>query len=178
MCNAKITLHTFPFRPMWAVSEKPDISVRILDTVYLLRIYSGGGIASSVHFVNEKFSVVYTQVKGGMRTSRTKTGTPSLAGGVNIGTKVRILPEMKLPKEYEDSRLTVEKILLLNPAPGDLTFVTEEKTSIRVAFTGDEMYGMKVFTASTFMRYADRESRKPRVEKPTEFDYYYYNGSN
>ena len=178
MCNAKVTLHTFPFRPMWMTSKLPDISVKIFNTVYLLRIYSGEGFARSVHFVNEKYSVVYTQVKGGTRRPRTHREMPSLLGGVNIGAVVNILPPMEIPKEYEGERVHFEEILLLNPAPLDLTYVTKEKTSIRIAFTGDDLYGMKVFTASTFMRYADRESRNPKPKPVDDLDYYFFDGAN
>ena len=173
MCNAKITLHSFPFRPMWMMPKGPDVSVEILDTVYLLRLYSGRDGFSSVHFVNERYSAVYMQVRGATRVARARINTPTLTGGINIGTKVNILPDFEVPKEYLDGREIV-KVLLLNPSPSALTYVTEEKTSIRIAFTGDELYGMKVFTASTFVNHADRESRKPR-DKSTEyaeFDYF------
>lgn len=173
MCGAKITLHSFPFRPMWMMPKGPDISVEILDTVYLLRLYSGGGDFSSVHFVNEKYSAVYIQVKGASRSHRAKINTPSLTGGINIGTKVYILPEFDVPTELRSRRgIDIVKVMLLNPAPSAMTYVTEEKTSIRVAFTGDEFYGMKVFTGSTFINHADRESRNPKKKKYPEFDYF------
>jgi len=44
-------------------------------------------------------------------------------------------------------------------APGELSYVSKEKTSVKIAFTDDEVYGMKVFTSSTFASYADRMSR-------------------
>ena len=173
MCDAKITLHTFPFRPMWLTPSGPDISVEILDTVYLIRLYSGGGAFSSVHFVNEKYSAVYIQVKGASRTHRARLNTPSLTGGINIGTKVHILPEFKVPENIRKRRkINIVKVLLLNPAPSAMTYVTEEKTSIRIAFTGDEFYGMKVFTASTFVNYADRESRNPKKREYPDFEYF------
>lgn len=157
---------------MWLTPSGPDISVEILDTVYLIRLYSGGGDFSSVHFVNEKYSAVYIQVKGASRVHRARVNTPSLTGGINIGTRVYILPEFKVPEDISKRRgLRVVKVFLLNPAPSAMTYVTEEKTSIQIAFTGDEFYGMKVFTASTFVNHADRESRNPKKKEYPEFDY-------
>ena len=54
-----------------------------------------------------------------------------------------------------------------NPKFKDLymSYVTEGKTSIKVAFTGDEVYGRKIFTASTFEIFVDREARRIRNER-------------
>ena len=158
---------------MWMTPSGPDITVEILDTVYLIRLYSGGGPFSSVHFINEKYSAVYIQVRGATRARRGMATKSSLTGGINIGTKVHILPEFKVPEEIRRRRrINIVKVLLLNPAPSAMTYVTETKTSIRIAFTGDEFYGMKVFTTSTFINYADRESRNPKKTEYPEFEYF------
>ena len=179
LCNAKISLQRFPYRPMWMISEQPDIKVEILDTVYLIRIYSGGGISRSVHFANECYAASYISTAGG-HPGRRRPGrmTPNpLTSGLNIGAKVRYTPPLNVA--HDDPRKKVVPVLLLNPAPGNLSYVTKEKTSIRIAFTGDDLYGMKVFTASTFLIYADRMKReelRQREEKAlrgyAEFDYF------
>jgi hypothetical protein len=159
-CNAKISLQRFPYRPMWLTNEKPDIKVEILDTVYLIRIYSGGGISRSIHFANECYSASYISTVGGTprrRGGRAASPNP-LTSGLNIGAKV--IYTKPLNTGTDDPRKKIVPVLMLNPAPGNLSYVTEEKTSIRIAFTGDEMYGMKVFTASTFAIYADRMKRE------------------
>ena len=160
-CNAKISLQSFPYRPMWMAGKKPDIRVEILDTVYLIRIYSGGGIGRSLHFANECYSASYISTAGGM--PRRRTGNPRsqspLTSGLNIGARVTYTA----PLDRTDGAARGKKIvpvLLLNPAPGSLSYVTEQKTSIRIAFTGDDMYGIKVFTASTFAIFADRMKRE------------------
>ena len=42
----------------------------------------------------------------------------------------------------------------------NVTYVTEEKTSISGAFTGDKVLGTVIFTSSTFPKYAEREYRR------------------
>lgn len=160
---------------MWRTTKDPDIRVEILNTVYLIRIYSGISKIRSVHFANEEYSCIYLRLRVSARAPQ-GSGANSLAmsPGVNISAKVRRLPPMQIPKEYEDTDKRVVKVMILNPAPSVLSYVTPEKTSIKIAFTGDELHGMKVFTADTFMRYADRMMRdEERLMKddPDEIEY-------
>ncbi len=159
-CDAKISLQKFPYRPMWMTTGKPDIKVEILDTVYLIRIYSGGGISRNVHFADECYSASYISTVAGVPRRRGRQRMPQnpLMSGLNVSTKVIYTPPLEV--KNDDPRKKVVPVLLLNPAPGNLSYVTEEKTSIQIAFTGDDMYGMKVFTASTFAIYADRMKRE------------------
>ena len=79
------------------------------------------------------------------------------------------------------SNLSVEKgvktvpVWIFNPAPGEVSLVTEEKTSIKLAFTGDTVYGEQIFTASTFAAYAERvfrdEKRQAEEAVSSDFDY-------
>ena len=164
MCGARITYQRFPFLPTRFASEKADIIVEILDTVYLIRLYSGGGATKFVHFASPKYSVRYSRIKTGrfVINGRIRSRFITFADSAfNVGTKVIIMPEFPIPDN--DDRLygrRVERILLFNPAPHEVSFVTEQKTSISTAFEGDEMYGVKVFTGSSFIAYADRETRK------------------
>jgi hypothetical protein len=65
-----------------------------------------------------------------------------------------------------DGGKNIVSVLILNPSPSVLSYVSDEKTSIKIAFTGDEMYGIKVFTGSTFLRYIDRMKREEeRLER-------------
>lgn len=174
-CNAKITLHKSPFRPMWRASKDPDITVEILDTVYLIRLYSGISSSRSVHFANEEYSCIYLRLRVSARAPH-GTGANSLAmtPGVNFAAKVRRLAPLEVPHEYDNTDKMIVKVMLMNPAPNVLSYVTPEKTSIKIAFTGDELHGQKVFTAETFMRYADRMKREEeRLKKanPDEIEY-------
>lgn len=173
-CKASFSLQSFILRPMWLCPEKADIVLEILDTVYHIRLYSGGGIANNVHFANEEYSAVYMKVKGASRSVRAATAnTLALSSGLNIFSKVYYHKPLSVQK-IDGKR--VVRVLLLNPAPAGLSYVTEEKNSIRIAFTGDEMYGMKVFTASTFVAYCERQYReelRQREEAKRSPTYYY-----
>ena len=161
--GAKITYLRFPLLPNRFISQKADIMVEILDTVYLLRLYSGGGITKFVHFASPKYSVVYSRVKTGrfVMSGRIRSRFITFADSAfNVGTKVFILPDFPIPSDDRLYGKRVERIILFCPAPNEVSFVSEEKTSIRTAFSGDDMYGVKVFTGSTFISYADRETRK------------------
>lgn len=171
-CGAKISLQVFPYRPMWIASKGADIRVEILNTVYLIRLYSGGGITKNVHFASENYSCLYTSVRVSGRTRRCAPAgrnTVATFSGVSIGSKVRIMPSFEIPEQDAASGKNVVRVLLLNPAPASLSFVAEEKNMIRIAFTGDDIYGMKVFTASTYVRYAGRVAREEnRLAKGTD----------
>ncbi len=163
LCGAKITYQRFPFLPTGMASEKADIIVEILDTVYLIRLYSGGGITKFVHFASNKYSVRFSKLRTGrfVINGRIRSRFVSFADSAfNVGTKVIILPDFPIPEDDRFYGKNVERIILFNPAPNDVSYVSEKKTSIKTAFTGDEMYGMKVFTGSSFVAYADRETRK------------------
>lgn len=163
MCSAKITYQRFPFLPTFMSSEKADVIVEILDTVYLIRLYSGGGMTRFVHFASPNYSVRYSRVKTGrfVINGRIRSRFITFADSAfNVGTRVIILPDFPIPEDDRFYGKKIERVLLFNPAPNEVSFVTEEKTSIRTAFEGDEMYGVKVFTGSSFISHADRETRK------------------
>ena len=157
-CNAKITWHKSIFKPMWRTTSAPDLTVKILDTTYLIRIYSGGGSAMSVHFANERFSTVYMRMRASARSPH-GTGAASLAmsSGINLYAKVHVLPPFE---EGESVGGKVVRAMIMNPAPSVLSYVAPNKASIKIAFTGDELYGVRVFTDSTFIRYAERMKRE------------------
>ena len=175
MCGARISLHSFPYRPMWMTTKKPDIRVEILDTVYLIRLYSGGGLTKNVHFASEEYSCICTQIKGALKVYRKVAGrtTPSITSGMNVASRVLVLPPLEVPEVEKLTGKHIERVLLMCPTPSAVSYVTEEKTSVQIAFTGDEVYGIKVFTASTFQRYADRQSRMIRPRKESEYDYFF-----
>ncbi|MBQ9084965.1 MAG: hypothetical protein IJY24_04835 [Clostridia bacterium] len=160
-CNANITLHNFFLRPMWWKSKVPDITVQIRDTVYRLHLYSGGGGTKYVHFANERFSVVYSKWKTVMRSSRGVHGLPRNLGlTLSVKGRVNVIP----PISPHESKGRCVNVLLFSPAPAEVSYVTEEKTSIRLAFTGDSFYGYRIFTPSTFAVFAERQWRAESEE--------------
>lgn len=159
--SGEMKLLRFPFLPNTLITSKPDISLKILDTVYLIRLYSGGTRYSMVHFASEKFSVRCVKmaskfVAKGWRHSVIVDS----AQAFSVGAKVFVTPPMKIPDKSEYDGIRVEKIMLFNPAPNAVSYVTPEKTTIKLAFTGDVLFGMKIFTATSFVSYADRQTRK------------------
>lgn len=163
-CNARITLQNCPFRPMWLKTRRPDIRVEILDTVYLISLYSGGGGSKLVHFANIEYSVVYSRLKSMIMlptSSPARYYGHSRLLGVNVsyGSRINVNPTF-LPTEPVPEGKTVVNVMLFNPAPYEVSYVTPEKTSIKLAFTGDDLYGFRIFTASTFAIYAERRARR------------------
>ena len=145
-------------------SKKPDVYVKILNTVYLIRLYSGGNKHHMVHFVSERFSVRYMKMATRMlaSTRRRGTGIAYVDSGkaFTVRSKVFVAKPMIAPDELTDSSLHCEKILLFNPAPHAVSYVSSEGTDIKVALTGDEVFGMKIYTGSSFVEYADTQTRR------------------
>ena len=161
--SGKLKFLRFPFLPNSCSSEKPDIYVKILDTVYLIRLYSGGSGYSLVHFASEKYSVRYVKMASKWVTYRGFFGRSAMvdvAHAFSVGAKVFVMPELKIPDSLDRKDVNVEKVMLFNPAPNAVSYVTPEKTNIKLAFTGDELHGKKIFTGSSFVAYADRQTRK------------------
>ena len=162
LCNAKISLHRCPFLPFICRSEKPDITIEILDTVYAIRLYSGISSTRFVHFVDDEYSVVYKRLRAMVMPNRSAA---KVAKGIALtyssGGHVNVMGKMSC----DTGGRKCQRILLFSPAPHEVSYVTEEKTTIRLAFTGDMLYGYKVFTPSTLITYLDREKRRIEDEK-------------
>lgn len=162
--NGELKFLRLPFLPTRMNSEKPDAYVKILNTVYLIRLYSGGNKHHMVHFVSERFSVRYMKMAMRMlaSTRRRGTGIAYVDSGkaFTVRSKVFVAKPMIAPDELTDSSLHCEKILLFNPAPHAVSYVSSEGTDIKVALTGDEVFGMKIYTGSSFTQYADAQARR------------------
>ena len=168
-CEATVKYLRNPFASYFKISNTPDVAVEIRDTVYLIRLISDGGTGRRFHFASKNFTVAFTNFMFvGVPTVRRVTGARAYRSEpLKLFKRVRIYPDIEIPDEYKNSDKKVVLTLLFNPAPGNVSYVTESKTSIKVAFTGDEIYGQRVFTASTFAAYADREAHK-------EENYHFY----
>lgn len=175
--GAEVSFKKIPFLSLFKLSSTPEITVRLGKALYLVRTYNGSGVGRAVHFASPEFTVRYSRMKTASFSSsaKVKRKIASLSRGFAIGSRVIRLPELC---ESEDIRrgappfdhrapqndaTKIIPVLIFNPAPGEVSFVTPEKTSIRVAFTGDEIYGTKIFTASTFISYVEREWRAERM---------------
>ena len=162
--NGEIKFLRFPFLPTYLNTEKPDISVRIADKVYLIRLYSGRSKYYMVHFTSERFSVRYMKMSLRRLASTKRRGTgiayAESSKAFTVRAKVFVSKPMQIPERFQDSASRTEKILLFNPAPHAVSYVNDERTGIKLALVGDELYGMKIYTGSSFVAYATEQSKK------------------
>ena len=137
------------------VSRKPVTRVKVYSKFYAVRLFSGKSSLYAVHIASREYAAVF--MKSGGATKARRIGRSLKA--VNEGSRVYfprtviMKPMQALPDDKE--------IMLFSPAPRELTYVSEKRTSIKIAFTGDEVYGMKIFTNSTFINFIDRSTRTP-----------------
>lgn len=186
LADAKITYVRPPFLSFLFTSAKPDVSVRIGDTVYLLRFLSGVSGRYYMHFASENYLVRFTRSRfhlGGRLKIGKRYRVTEYSGYVTTDNhSVKILPSLEMGENlsstaengdfsYSNNEIKTVPVLLLNPTPCELSYVTKEKTSIKVAFTGDEVFGQKIFTASTFVTFAEREARRECDEGDYEFSW-------
>ncbi len=162
--GAEVKFLRSPFLPTHTYSQKPDLYVKILNTVYLIRLYSGGNKHHMVHFSSERFSVRYMKMAMRMLASskRRATGLAYVESGkaFTVSSKVFVSRPLETPAKLAEEGVKVERILLFNPAPHAVSVVLPEKTGIKVAPVGDEVFGMKIYTGSSFVEYAKTQARE------------------
>jgi hypothetical protein len=150
-----------PLLTLFRFSREAEYTVNVWGENYVIRTYNGDGGGNAVHFATEKFTVLYSRLKTGVYTPR--NGRIFTMKGFSIGAKVKVLPSLIQPPELSGRDFC--EVIIFNPAPTEVSYVAREKTSIKVAFTGDEIYGRKIFTASTFEIFIDREARRIKDER-------------
>ncbi len=173
ICGARVRFTHCPMRSYFKPSKTPDAIVEVGDSVYLIRLISGGGSLHFIHFASPEYFVTYTKFRlslGSLFSKGSRRSYVKASGSVNTSMqKVRIMPKLEIPEEYKikseyDTRKIVS-VIVLSPEPAEVTFVTEKRNAIKAAFTGDEVYGQKIFTPATFAIYADRQKRQEEYEK-------------
>ena len=154
------------FKGLLRMSEDPDAIVSFGDKVYLIRFYNGRGRKTQAHFANEEYSVIFSILKiKSFFSLASNIFSPRAANVQSISSiriKVKILPKLRIPDKYkdaEDQGVKVVPVFLFNPTPSNVSYVSDERTSIKLAFTGDEFRGIRIFTGSSFVSYAEREAR-------------------
>ena len=154
ICGANIRVQNIPLGSYIKPSATPEAVVEIGSKVYLIRFLNGRSGNSFVHFASERFAVVYSKTHfsiGSLFARGAKLGYARGQGYVDTSRqKVYIIPKMRIPGKYKRAmtrgRREVIEVLLLSPQPCEVTYVTETKTSIKAAFTGDEVYGRCLLT--------------------------------
>ena len=135
------------------ISEYPVARVKVYQKAYAIRLFSGKDYLHVVHLANREFAAVFLKSGGATKVRRFVRSMRAVreASRVYFPRTVIIKPIKSDPDDTE--------IMIFSPAPRELTYVTESRTSIAVAFTGDEIYGRKIFTKTTFKNYIDRDTR-------------------
>lgn len=154
-----------PFLSLFKISKVPEITVKLGNKIYLIRTFFGGGIGKVVHFASEEWLVRFSRLRAaGYSKRRLGEKIVNARSGFAVGTKVFRLPRLDLSAYREDGREVIP-VIIFNPAPGEVSYVTKEKTAILDAYTGDSVLGTLVFTSSTFPTFAEREYRRELYER-------------
>ncbi len=170
-CGLTVKFLRSPILSFFRVGASPDIAVEIGDDIYLLRIINGKGASRHLHFASKSFYVTFSSMRitlgALLNVGRKYKVTKGSGYQTTSNHSVKILKELDIPEEYKiknefDNRKIIP-VLLLNPAPQEVNYVTEERTSIKAAFEGDMVYGQRIFTASTFEIFADRAKREKEL---------------
>ncbi len=163
--GASVKMRRNPLLSFFRPACRPDMTVRMGNKLYLIRFINGRSQRTTVHFATKGFYVSFVNrfiLAGGVRFLL--SGAGKMTGNATSSRRVAVLPEIRIPKEYDkEEGLCPIPVLIFSPAPREVTYVTKEKTSIRLAFTGDEFNGQMVFSASTFATYAEREYRHAKT---------------
>ena len=158
--GASVKFRRFPLASLVFPSKSADVTVTLGDAIYLVRFINGRSSNTYLHFASRDYFVTYKKHML-IPSLRRKGGGKRLSDTTVWRGKVSILPTLdgKALTAYPENKKVAEA-LIVSPIPQEVTYVSETKTSIRLAFTGDEFYGKRIFTAQSFVRYADREKRK------------------
>ena len=170
-----VKYNKLPFPSLLKLSSVPEITVETKGTIFLIRLFGASSKHRRVHFASPEFTVT---IKGKRARSAARVVGSRHRTIVRVSNdysspksgKVRILPKLRIPDEYAYSRKKIVPVLIFNPAPHDVTYVTPEKNKVIAAFTGDTVYTDIIFTASTFVTYADRYARE-EAEKMRSADF-------
>ena len=174
LADAKITYLRFPFLSFFKLSAKPDAIIEIGEKIYLVRLINGKGPARFLHFASREFFVTYSKISFSVGALLRLTARGKGVSSQSTSRQsVKILPSLEVPSQYTE--ISAEKgkelvpVLMFSPVPNEITFVSETRTTIKLAFEGDDMYGQKIFTPSAFVTYTDRVYREEKRRAEDEF---------
>ncbi len=167
--GGKLTRHKNPYRSIFKLSPETEITFESEDTAYHIRLISSFGFYKRiVHFASPEYLVSFRRFKFVLLRGYSFVGAShsfTHSDGFNYGCKVRILPPHKHVMTV-DGKKNVD-VFLFSPTPHTVSYVTPEKTSIRMARIDAEIYGNRVFTASTFREHLLTAHRLQTAPPPT-----------
>ena len=150
--GGKMTVHKSPYKSIFKLSAKTEITFETDKSAYHIRLMSSFGFYKRiVHFASPDYVVSFRRFKFILLHAHSNIAMSHsfvLQDGFNYGCKVRILPKHE-HVAVVDGKKNID-VFLFNPTPHTVSYVTPEKTSIRMARVDAEIYGNRVFTASTF----------------------------
>ncbi len=173
--GGKLTVHKNPYKSLFKLSASTEITFETEDSAYHIRLVPSFGFYKRiVHFASPEYIVSFRRFKFVL-----VFGHSSFAishgyvhqDGFNYGCRVRIMPPHNHVMTVEGKKNI--DVYLFNPTPHTVSYVTPEKTSIRMARVDAEIFGNRVFTGSTFYEYIYGKYVKktsPIPEKPTFFE--------
>ena len=138
------------------ISRAPDLTAEIGDKIYAIRLYNGAGKRHSVHFASREYSARF---RADGLSVMSDVGRAIMSKGrqdtsVGKSGRVIIIPALV----YSDGEKEIIPITVFNPAPSDVTYVSEERNSIKRAFSGDEIYGTTVFSSRGVCDFLERKA--------------------
>jgi len=92
--GAQISYSRLPHLSLLRLSRTPELTVRAGNTLYLVRLYNGGGIGKVVHFASPEFTVRFSRMKTASYSARTSKGVVFSRRGFAIGSKVIPIPRL------------------------------------------------------------------------------------
>ncbi len=170
-CEAKIRFYRFPLSSFFRLTKKPDLSVELGNRLYLIRFINGKSRFKYLHFASEEFFVTYSKAiftLGGFLHIRGRYRITENAGFSTTSRRsVKILPKLEVPQEIkylcESKEKSVIPVLIFSPAPREISYIAEKKTSVKSAYFGDRMFGAMLFSPNSFVTYADRVKRESEL---------------
>ena len=176
-CKAQIRFYRFPLSSFFKLSKKPDLSVELKDKIYLIRFINGKSRFKHLHFASEEFFVTYSKplftLTGFFHTRGRYRITENTGYSTTSRRSVKILPKLEIPKEVtdlcENECKKAVPVLIFSPAPREISYVAEKKTSVRYAYFGDKMLDAMLFSPSSFVIYADRVKRESELYEKSIF---------
>ena len=170
--GCRLTVHQSPYKSIFKLSAKTEMTFETTDTAYHIRLMSSFGFYKRiVHFASPEYIVSFRRFKfiliHGSANVAISHGFVH-QDGFNYGCRVRRVPKHVRVLEVEGKKNI--DVFLFNPTPHTVSYVTPEKTSIRMARVDADIYGNRVFTASTFCEFIRGElvaRSAPSSETPT-----------
>lgn len=132
------------FASFCSFSAQPDIEIETPETLYCIRLFTCINQRWFLHFPKENV-VLYTKryIRLGRRVSKNRAVFGDAASERVRIKKMRLLPQIEIP----ETEKTVERILLFNPAPKEISRVNASRTAAEIVGSGDIVFGQRIYNA-------------------------------